>query len=555
MDFGGLQKVRTFKDDLARAQGAPAPTQSTPPVNTPPQKETPEVAPQAPVPKPPKQHTSPSPVKETSVPQNLPTANPSSHIPESPKVSTPQPQKRSSAQEAIQTLTASIPDTTHTKPAPKREPATDPTPHHDKHVFNTESPEVGVVVQEKKKGRWTLSKAIGESVSEWARDTQKQIQKIGEIPKARVAPVAGRKDTVMRAGERATIAPQEDHRKAIERLRTLESDTSRAQGTEIQPQIKKRDVKPSWTHVEKPKETPSIKKASPVPVPAVTPPAPAPSRDVAVDTSMLKKEGSAPLRTLRNDALEEVSEEKLSVPRIAAAARKDGRTPSTPVPKHTTILPVVLVGLAIFLVLGGSIGAFFFFSHESGTTDVRVQQVNESLIGSVQQVPFTLPEEKETLQLLLNDLTRNTIVSENNVVQYFPQKPRTDSSPASAIDFMTSLSPNAPGDFVRNLNERMMFGVHTRDQNTPFFIFLHDSFDVAFAGMLSWEENIQNDFTPLFGFRSTGSFVDERIENQDIRVLYDQSGTPLIVYGFPRQNTLIITGNQSVYRTLVERLR
>lgn len=536
MASGGLQKVRTFASDVQRVHGgATAETPSSQDNTT--KKESAVTRPP---------NTPPSQKKAATTPS---TSNTQQHV-----------------QDAVTSLSQQVPEQrpsiTEAPRSEKQKGGGNDGLQNTADTFITEdSIGDGVIVNDKKRERWTLGKAVAKGVGGWMNEKKQALTALTQDPQPHTAPAQTRANVIQEAGEKGRLAPQDDHEATVERLRTFKQDVSRAQGASPHAQIKKdADTAARWSHTTEPTAeeavaTPSIKKAPPVERATPRTQNPSRSRDKELDTPGYTQKTSEPLRTLRSDTIEEVSEKNLTVPKIAAAARNtDGRNTPATLPRHTTLAPVLVIGTLIFILLGG--GATFFFWNNDADVSPGSTVDAPTLIGNVTQIPFALPTNASALTARLAELISQPNASQNTLVQYYPEI-TTDAGAraATAGQFMGVLNPQAPGNFLRNLQADMAFGAHTRDEHAPFFIFTHTSFDVAFAGMLAWENQLQQDLAPLFGTPTQAAFVDERIENHDVRVLYNAEGEAVVVYGFPQQDTLILTGNHETFRVLMSRVR
>jgi hypothetical protein len=135
--------------------------------------------------------------------------------------------------------------------------------------------------------------------------------------------------------------------------------------------------------------------------------------------------------------------------------------------------------------------------------------------------------------------------------------------PAGAELILQVLEPRTLGSFTRSIKE-ITFGGTQNSQ--PFIILKSTSFDVAFAGMLDWEQTISADLSPLFGTPVTETFdssarTDSQVRsayfkdtitgNKSVRLLLDENGKDRIVYTFINQNTILITTNRESLETLI----
>ena len=92
--------------------------------------------------------------------------------------------------------------------------------------------------------------------------------------------------------------------------------------------------------------------------------------------------------------------------------------------------------------------------------------------------------------------------------------------------------------------------------------------------MLSWEQNIQNDLSPLFlrtprertpdeiipkpaqDFRVVASpFIDAVVENHDARVIRNDTQDILLLWAFADRQTLVLTTNEYTFREVLTRLK
>ena len=118
-----------------------------------------------------------------------------------------------------------------------------------------------------------------------------------------------------------------------------------------------------------------------------------------------------------------------------------------------------------------------------------------------------------------------------------------------------------------------MLGLHSFDENQAFVLLQVDSYETAYAAMLSWESNMQSDLLPFFtrtpspnvqntttATSSTPTpamptdFVDKTLENHDTRTLYDAEGNIKLLWTFLDRNLILITTNQYTLREVVARL-
>jgi hypothetical protein len=139
-----------------------------------------------------------------------------------------------------------------------------------------------------------------------------------------------------------------------------------------------------------------------------------------------------------------------------------------------------------------------------------------------------------------------------------------------------------PQTLLRTMTGPYLFGVHSFDENQPFFIIETDSYETAYRGMLDWERTMQGDLGALFArnpspktpvvpidtpvasttasstpsvsdFIQTG-FVDRVVENQDARVVLNEQGDLVLLWTFLGRNRIVITTNEYTLREVISRM-
>lgn len=122
------------------------------------------------------------------------------------------------------------------------------------------------------------------------------------------------------------------------------------------------------------------------------------------------------------------------------------------------------------------------------------------------------------------------------------------------------ISPNISSAFLRSLDENYMFGIFSYDTNEPYIILTTKDYGASYAGMLKWEETIYNDLGKIFQNSKTSeninlfTFRDESIKNKDLRILSDENQKTVLVYGFIDKNTIVITKNELIFGTILNKI-
>jgi hypothetical protein len=138
--------------------------------------------------------------------------------------------------------------------------------------------------------------------------------------------------------------------------------------------------------------------------------------------------------------------------------------------------------------------------------------------------------------------------------------------PASTppVSVFSALQLPAPPILLRNLNQTpgMAGIVNLNGAQSLFFILSAASYTDTFAGMLAWEPSIARDLErllppdPTIGTSTPkgAAFVDEIVNNHDVRVYRDGAGRAELVYGYWDQSTLIIARDREAFSEVVNRL-
>jgi hypothetical protein len=232
-----------------------------------------------------------------------------------------------------------------------------------------------------------------------------------------------------------------------------------------------------------------------------------------------------------------------------------------------TFAIVVLVGL------GGLAALAVITIQGQRASDVQVADDNSFLFT---EQTFTLPLTGQKPRDLLNQLagarqgvglTLGAItrivptVNETNI-----ETGKESERQASTSELLNSLGTRAPQDLVKSFDDVFFMGVHTVDENVPIIIIPILLYQNAFAGMLEWEDNINEDLSPLFskvpyqtkgadGNISPNRFEDIIIRNFDVRALRDLDGSIRMLYAFPTREILIIAESPLSFVESLARLR
>ncbi len=366
-------------------------------------------------------------------------------------------------------------------------------------------------------------------------------------------------------------------------VRTFVQDAARLQGIQditpasAPPETKTPDVPtPPAAHAPEMKEVPPAPaKESPMLVfPARTPVPVVPTQSEA---ARLSPQGPAALHTYQIDFAEHVKETNAS-PLSVLAAERDAQSASILHeqfrPSHTK--QYIVLGV-LLLALGGG-GSYAAYRYLAPKTAVIFSTNVQSLIFADEQQELT-GTSGETLQEAVRASTQQTLAQGGVRILYIATS-TTDTVgkqtlPGKAL--IDALKLKAPDILLRNSLPESTFGIlHAGEETRPFFIFKVASYESTFRGMLDWEATIATDldlFYPPYPLAETtatttdaGSvsqpveeapaptFADETVSNTDVRVLRDETGRAIILYGYRDKTTLIIARDANAFTEIVQRL-
>lgn len=283
------------------------------------------------------------------------------------------------------------------------------------------------------------------------------------------------------------------------------------------------------------------------------------------------------LRTFKGDLEEIVKTEHVSTVSVAAAeenrrAREvvEEETTENKVEQRERRTRVATIAISLMLVtLGLATGIYLYFLSQQKPT--VAEQFNVTPLIFVEQeleIPVdriagrnlgdTLRQKRDTLTLRLGNIAGfyfTTGVAENKKL-------------VDAQSFLKLLGISAPSQLTRTITPEFMLGVHVFDGNQGFLILQTDQYEGAFAGMLTFERSIMDDFYSFFGTpvrahlgegTTTAAFnpvfKDKIIKNHDTRVLYDESGAMRLLYSFVDRGMLVITTNENTFAEILTRLQ
>lgn len=223
------------------------------------------------------------------------------------------------------------------------------------------------------------------------------------------------------------------------------------------------------------------------------------------------------------------------------------------------LIGVVVLGLLVIIGIG--VGAFFFWP--SGTPKKIEQKRVE--VPKITAVALQGGERRAGVLGAIQDTVDAAAVPANEI-RTIPVT--RDGQSLSTTDFLAALEAGAPPALVRALGPTPVLGVYGSGQT--FLLLSVVSYDHAFSGMLSWEQNLVEDMGPLFGvsarevldevgsttteaLQSIITIKDAIIRNKDVRAAFDPEGKIVFMYSFVDKQTLVMTASEDTLKMLVSK--
>lgn len=237
------------------------------------------------------------------------------------------------------------------------------------------------------------------------------------------------------------------------------------------------------------------------------------------------------------------------------------------IPSPTLNFASIIIIVGVAALLGISTGVYVvsrsMLGGDAPATPEYVPEVLSFFSTPIANVSLPLPQ---THAEMLQSIADKIPASKTGITQF---SFTTNTKPATASEIMGVLQPQVDATFVRGLDDTLVIGTIHTEQTSPFIILKTKTFEVAFAGMLSWEQMMSADLAPLFGnpgkdtraqsvgtsTRSSPHFVDAVEDNHSIRILYDENGSEKIIYAVINQNIIIITTSTKALSEIIRNMR
>lgn len=305
------------------------------------------------------------------------------------------------------------------------------------------------------------------------------------------------------------------------------------------------------------------------------------------------EENTENMRTYQEDIASAIRNDNVSMIKVALAEKKRQERQGTAIdleekdPTKKYIMFGVIIVVVIIFIAGISL---FVFNSLSATDAPAGQTVFAPLLYTEKRIAISIDDRDndDITRLLKRELNDPELSLGQMKGIVLVSGTGTSTREVSTSDLFKQLQSRAPDSLIRALSARFMLGVYSFSPNDFFMLVPVESYDVAFAGMLQWEPDIENDIgnfmitkrsvvpivvstLPRAGSTSTAglavkeslgpatatqnkTWVDRVINNKDVRLLVDSDGTPAMLYAFLDKETLVIASSDKALKEVTFRL-
>ena len=232
----------------------------------------------------------------------------------------------------------------------------------------------------------------------------------------------------------------------------------------------------------------------------------------------------------------------------------------------------IIVFVSLILMIAGivAISAVYFINSKNVASVTPVQELPSLITTEYKDELSASAMAKNKFASTLSVRLNETQIPVNNLYNtYITIGTSSDRRLATSAEFIALMDFKMPDIIKRTLLPDFMAGMYSFGKNLPFVILKTSSFENSYAGMLGWETDLQKDFQILFrlpGYEKAGGILDQLtpmvakkfedgvIVNKDVRILRDDNGNMILLYGIVDKETIIITVNDTAFKEIITRL-
>ena len=282
------------------------------------------------------------------------------------------------------------------------------------------------------------------------------------------------------------------------------------------------------------------------------------------------------VRTYKGDLESAISANHLSSVNIAIAENQKMHSQIQP---EQTVMPapsdysknkiIIFVSLILIILGAAGVGITFMIKSQNSAPAVQMQEVPSLITAEFKdELNTSTVAPTQIVSALSSKLNTSQITVNNFDNIYLTAGTSTGRRLINSSEFVSLMNFRMPDILKRSLQPSYMVGTYSFSKNLPFIIFKATSFESSYAGMLDWEKILARDFQLLFhlpGYENNNvladlnptavkNFEDSVIVNKDVRLLRDDAGQIILLYGIIDKETIIITVTDTAFKEIMNRL-
>jgi hypothetical protein len=215
---------------------------------------------------------------------------------------------------------------------------------------------------------------------------------------------------------------------------------------------------------------------------------------------------------------------------------------------------LIILGTVLFVVAGGLIYGTYAYLTSSKTPSTPTETVH--VLVSYSSKGTIILDPSNTLESFKTGLA-NQIKKNSNVGSITNITVLVGTTTVSIQNIFTLLNPSAPSILARSFTSEYSLGTYaTGKTNEPFLVLSVNSFGHVYTGMLTWEKTMVDDLKNIFpnirtaNIDPTTPWSDYSFDNRDTRIIRDNTGSIVALYGFLDKQTLVIAPSEATFKAV-----
>ena len=298
-----------------------------------------------------------------------------------------------------------------------------------------------------------------------------------------------------------------------------------------------------------------------------------------------KNNGIPNIKTYSSDMADVIRQKEMSVIKIAMAEKEkreqEKLDEENNVSQGNSSLGKFFLIFGGIVLVAGALGGLYYLNQKKINPEVPVVTENEilAIISYDEKSSINIPNKNNITDITNIIKTEKEKIGKSKSVRavFLTETINNKEELLPLVNILSLTGVETPSPIKRSLSGEYMLGVFTpvikvenintenlgvENKTTPslFLILKVTDYNISYAGMLEWEQTMQNDFKNLFTLSSqegvpvNNLFKDILINNKDVRVMYNQKEEGVLYYLFADKNTLVITDNEDTIKEVTARL-